>query len=240
MPAAKQATILAIIPARGGSKGLPGKNILPLAGQPLIAYTIAAANNAALLDRVVISTDSHQIADVARQYGGETPFIRPLELARDDTLIYPVLIHTIQWLKTHDDYLPDYVMLLQPTSPLRTSQDIDNAISKALDNDADGIVSLCHADPHPYLTMRLDQNEIISQFMKLDAPLTEKYSRRQDLPDAYNINGAIYLAKRQVLLEKNTFYTDRTYAYIMPPERSIDIDSQWDLRLAELVLNGTI
>ena len=236
MHAEKQISVLAVIPARGGSKGLPGKNILPLAGKPLIAHTITAAQQAKSLDRIVISTDDHEIADICRQYGGKTPFMRPSELAKDETLIYPVLTHAVQWLQKHDNYVPDYVMLLQPTSPLRTSQDIDDSISKALAKDADGIVGLCRADPHPYLAMRLDDAGIISQFMELDSPLAERYSRRQDLPDAYSINGAIYLATRELLVENETFYSDRTYAHIMPPERSVDIDSELDLRLAELIL----
>jgi len=237
MTAEKQVSVLAVIPARGGSKGLPRKNVLPLAGKPLIAHTLSAAQGAKLLDRTVISTDDDEIAEVCREYGGETPFKRPQELAKDDTLIYPVLTHAVKWLQEHEGYVPDYVMLLQPTSPLRTSQDIDDAISKALDKDADGIVGLCHADSHPYMVMRLDDDGAISQFMKLDAPLAERYSRRQDLPDAYCINGAIYLARRQFLISKETFYSDRTFAHIMPPERSVDIDSELDLRLAELILN---
>lgn len=229
-------TVLGIIPARGGSKGLPNKNILPLAGKPLIAHTIAAALAARLLDKVIVSTDHEGIAEKARQYGADVPFIRPSELAQDDTAIYPVLAHAVRWLEQHEGYSPDYVMLLQPTSPLRNTEDIDSAVRLALEKDADGVVSLSSLKHHPYWTKGVSTDGRIVDFIPLDSPLEVSYNRRQDLPEAYALNGAIYLVRRPVLLEKQTFYTDRTYAYIMPPERSIDVDSSWDLHIAELIL----
>ena len=230
------ASVLGVITARGGSKGLPNKNILPLDGKPLIAHTIEAALNSQLMDRVVVSTDHLDIAETARKYGAEVPFIRPSELAQDDTLAFPVLIHAFQWLKEHEGYRPNYVMLLQPTSPLRTSGDIDNAIQLALDKDADGVVGMCGIKHHPYWTKSVSEDGRIVDFMTLDKPSEVAYSRRQDLPTVYVVNGAIYLSKPQVLLELQSFFTAETYAYIMPPERSIDIDAIWDLKFAELVL----
>lgn len=230
----KQGRVLAVIIARGGSKGLPLKNIRFLAGKPLIAYTIDAALHARLLDRTVVSTDDGQIAEIARQYGAETPFLRPPELAQDETTVYPVLSHAVQWLEKSEGYRPDYVMLLQPTSPLRTAEDIDNAIALAREKNADGVVSLCETKHHPYWVKRVMGDGQVLDFTPLDKP----YNRRQELPKAFALNGAIYMVKRQVLLERQTFYTDRTYSYIMSIEHSLDIDTPWDLHLAELILQG--
>ena len=227
--------MLAVIPARSGSKGLPHKNVRLLGGKPLIAYTIQAALGASSLDRAVVSTDDGEIAKVARNYGAETPFLRPKELAEDETLAEPVVAHALRWLEESENYLPDYVMLLQPTSPLRTSEDIDNCIEIALEKDADGVVSVCVPKHHPYLIKRLGDQGEIGDFLPLDRP----YKRRQDMPPAYALTGAVYLVKRQILLERQTFYTDRTFPYIMPAERSMDIDTKWDLDLAEMILKDS-
>ena len=228
--------VLGVITARGGSKTLPNKNILPLVGKPLIAHTINATLNARLLSRVLVSTDHHGIAETARQFGAEVPFMRPAELAQDNTLVYPVLVHAVQWLEQQEGYQPDYVMSLQPTSPLRTADDIDDAIGLALEKDADSVVGLCRIKHHPYWTKGVSDDGRIVDFMSLDKPLEVAYSRRQDLPQAYGINGAVYIVRREILLERQTFYTDRTYAYIMPVERSLDIDTLWDFRVVELLL----
>ena len=183
MVSQKQICMLAIITARGGSKGLPQKNIRPLAGKPLIAYTIEAALQARLLDRTVVSTDDHQIAEIARQFGAEIPFLRPPELARDETIVYPVLTHALRWLDEHEGYRPDYVMLLQPTSPLRTAEDIDNSITIALEKNAEGVVSLCETKHHPYWTKQIAGDGQIVDFIPRNNP--HSYLRRQDLPPAY-------------------------------------------------------
>lgn len=227
--------VLGIITARGGSKGLPGKNILDLAGQPLIAYSIRAAQKASLMDRVVVSTDDLEIAEVAKTWGAKVPCMRPAEMAEDDTLVYPALSHMVHYLENQEGYIPDYVMLLQPTSPLRTSEDIDRAITIAIERDADGVVSLWQPKSHPYWAKEIDHNGAIRDF----AHKGKDYERRQGLPDIYSVNGAIYMVKRNILIEQETFYTPETYAYIMPPERSLDIDSAWDFHLTELVVNDT-
>ena len=232
--------VLAVITARGGSKGLPQKNLRPLADKPLIAHTIDAAKHARFLDRTIVSTDDEQIAALARSHGADVPFLRPAELARDETPSLPVLIHAIRWLDGNEAYRPDYVMLLQPTSPLRTAQDIDNCITLALEKDADGVVSLCQAKHHPYWMKRVEADGRVTDLLLLDQPLETAYSRRQDLPPGYAINGAVYLVRREILLEYQTFYTDRTYAYVMPLERSLDIDTLWDFRLAEFVLKDDV
>ena len=224
-------TVLGIIPARGGSKGLPHKNILPLAGKPLIAYTIKAALETPRLDEVLVSTDDELIAEVAREYGADVPFRRPADLAEDDTLTFPVLVHALDWLAEQRRYHPDYVMVLQPTSPLRSTGDIEAALDIAITTRADTVVSVSRAYQHPYWMKQITEDGRLINYLSAHLPC-----RRQELPQVYALNGAIYLAESRILMERRTFYTERTYAYIMPPERSLDIDSQWDLYLAELVL----
>ncbi len=224
--------VLGIIPARGGSKGVPRKNITPVAGKPLIAYTIEAALSTPSLDRVIVSTDDDEIGNVAREYGADVPFPRPPELARDDTLVLPVLLHALSWLSEHESYRPEYIMLLQPTSPLRAAEDIESAVNIAITTRADAVVSVSAVHRHPYWMKRVTEDGRLTDFL----PAEQIPSRRQELPQIYALNGAIYLSDTRVLLERQTFYTDRTYAYVMPPERSLDIDSPWELYLAELIL----
>jgi N-acylneuraminate cytidylyltransferase/CMP-N,N'-diacetyllegionaminic acid synthase len=227
-----QITVLGIIPARGGSKSIPGKNIAMVAGKPLIAYTIQAALDAKSLGRVVVSTDSEEIAEVARSFGAETPFLRPPELAQDDTPGIEPVIHAVRWLDEHESYRPDYVMVLQPTSPLRATEDIEAAVQLARERQADSVVSVCTAQQHPYWMKRVTKDGKLVDFLQTD----KAYTSRQSLPSVYALNGAIYLARREILLERKTFYTDRTYAYIMPEERSLDVDIKLDLKLAELLI----
>ena len=224
--------VVGVITARGGSKSIPKKNIAPLAGKPLIAWTIETALRSAALSRVIVSTDDTEIAEVARQWGAEVPFLRPAELARDDSPHIPVIVHAVEWLGSHEDMRSDYVLLLQPTSPLRSTEDIDGAIRLALEKDADSVVSVCQASSHPYLAKRITDDGRLEDFDHRP----EGYLARQALPPAYVVNGAIYLVRRDVLVEKHTFYTERTYAYVMPQARSLDIDTPWDLYLADLVL----
>jgi len=224
--------ILGLITARGNSKGIPKKNIAPAAGRPLIAWTIEAARWARSIDRVVVSTDDPEIAAVSRQWGAEVPFSRPDELARDDSPHIPVVIHAVEWLMKEEGYHPDYVMLLQPTSPLRESQDIDAAVALAVEKGADAVVSGFEAPAHPYIIKRIDAQGRLADYV--DCP--EGYLPRQALPPAYALNGAVFLVRRQVLLDEQTLYPANTLAYIMPPERSLDVDTPWDLHLADLIL----
>jgi CMP-N,N'-diacetyllegionaminic acid synthase len=227
--------IIGLITARGGSKAIPRKNVTPLAGKPLIAWTIQAALASRSLDRVIVSTDDTEITRVAREWGAEVPFVRPPELAQDDSPHHDVLIHAIRWLESQPASPPDYIMLLQPTSPLRTAQDIDAAIALATEKDADAVVSVCPAHHHPYLSKLIAPDGRLLDFIERPPG----YLARQSLPPVYALNGAIYLSRRSVLLEREGWDTDRTYAYVMPPERSVDIDSPWDLHLAELILRGS-
>ncbi|MGB0002035.1 MAG: acylneuraminate cytidylyltransferase family protein [Candidatus Acidiferrales bacterium] len=222
---------LAIIPARGGSKGLPRKNILALGGKPLIAHTIEAARTAHSIQRIMVSTESPEIAQIARQYGAEVPFLRPPELAQDETPTLPVLQHVLTQLKASEGTEPEIIALLQPTSPLRRAEDIDRAVIILEQTRADSVVSLCAAEHHPAWMKRVEQGRVLP-FLE-NAP---EYTRRQDLPPVYRLNGAIYIIRRRVLLEENRILGRDTRALVMDAESSVDIDTPLDLKLAALII----
>lgn len=219
-----------MIAARGGSKSVPRKNLIDVGGRPLIAWSIAAALGSRV-SRTIVTTDDPEIAEMARRFGAEVPFERPAELAQDDTPGTDPILHAVEWLERHEHYRPDLVVSLQPTSPFRTSADIDAAIALLESRGADSVVAATPADHHPYWMKRVTADGWAEEFL----PGTPVPARRQDLPAAYALNGALYLARREVLLARRGWYTDRTVLYIMPPERSIDVDTPWDLRLARLV-----
>jgi CMP-N-acetylneuraminic acid synthetase len=229
---AQRPVCVGIIPARGGSKGIPGKNLKPAAGKPLIAWTVETALAATSLDRVIVSTDSLEIAEVARRHGAEVPFMRPADLAQDDTPGIEPVLHAALWLEENEGYHPDLIMLLQPTSPLRIPEDIDRAIELIREKSADAVVSVTPVEAHPYWMKQIDGAGRMTDFIKLDQPI----DRRQDLPEVYVLNGAIYLARYEALVEQKTFYADNTFSLVMPVERSLDIDAPWDLYLADLIL----
>jgi CMP-N,N'-diacetyllegionaminic acid synthase len=224
--------VLGLITARGGSKGIPRKNIVNTAGKPLVAWTIEATQKSKRLRRVLVSTDDEEIGQVSRQWGAEVPFMRPPELAGDRSSHIAVIVHAVHWLESHRGERPDYVMLLQPTSPLRTAEDIDTAIDLAEEKGADSVVSVCPAREHPYVSKSITPDGRLQNFV----PTPAGYLPRQALPPVYVLNGAIFLIQLSVLLEQETLYTDRTFAYVMPLERSLEIDTPWDLYLADLVL----
>lgn len=232
MSAERWPLVLGLVPARGGSESVPGKNLVEVGGRPLIAWTIEAANRAASIDRVVVTTDSEEIAAEARRCGAEAPFLRPEELARADTPGIEAVLHAVRWLEKQEGYRPDWVMLLQPTSPLREPEDIDGAVRLALEKRADAVVGVCDVTHHPYWAKAVAEDGRLVEFLTLD----REYARRQDLPAVYGINGAIYAARRQVLLDRESFYTDRTWPWVMPPDRSLDVNIAWDVRVADLVL----
>jgi len=226
--------ILGIIPARGGSKGIPKKNIYPICGKPLIAWTIKAANGSKHISRTILSSDSIEIIDIARKYGVEAPFVRPRKLAEDDTPALPVIRHAVDWLKENEKYVPDYIVLLQPTSPLRTSKHIDEALEKLINSDADSIVSVVKT-PHrfnPYSIMEM-KDGFLKPFLQYD----ELKNVRQLKPVFYARNGAaIYAFTHKCLTEKNSIYGDKILAYEMTREESVDIDDMFDLNLCALVI----
>ena len=225
--------ILGLIPARGGSKGLPGKNTRPLLGKPLIAWTIEQALTSKYLDRVVVSTDDKEIAEISKKYGAEIPFMRPKKLAEDNAKGIDIVLHTIDWFRENDKRKQyDLIMLLQPTSPLRKSEDIDKAIEYLFLREAKAVVSVCEVDHHPLWANTLPEDGCMKDFIRKE--IINK--NRQELPVFYRLNGAIYLAYCDYINQCKSFIGKDTFAYIMPRERSIDIDDEIDLRLAETLM----
>lgn len=224
-------SILAIIPARGGSKGVPRKNIKDLNGKPLIAYTIEEALKCKYIDKVIVSTEDEEIAEISEKFGAEVPFLRPKELSKDDTPTIDTIIHCINWLRKNIKYIPDYVCLLQCTSPLRKEEDIQGAIKKMVEKKADSVISLCESEQTPYW-----MKVIVDGKLKYFLDEGRKYERRQDVLKTYITNGAIYIIKTQILLEKRTWYTEYTVPYIMDRISSIDIDTLDDFELAEFYI----
>lgn len=222
-------TFLAVIPARGGSKGVVRKNIRPVAGKPLIAWTIEAARKSAYIDRLILSSDDVEIIAVAAAWGCEAPFVRPAELAADDTPGIDPVLHAITAINESFDY----VVLLQPTSPLRLAADIDGCIEFCQSKGGPVCVSVTEPDAHPYWTFRLDGGGRLQPFVDDVA----RYPRRQSLPPVYVLNGAVYVADCRWLLEKRSFIAAETLAFPMPEERSLDVDSETDLKIASFLLS---
>jgi CMP-N,N'-diacetyllegionaminic acid synthase len=223
--------ILAIIPARGGSKGVPRKNIKQFAGKPLIAWTIEAARQSHLIDHLIVSTDDLEIADVAKSYGASVPFLRPPQFATDEAAGIDPVIHAIEQLPGYE-----YIILLQPTSPLRTTEDIDNSITKCLAESATSCVSITEATTHPYSCFSLIKNTHLRPVIQS----AEKYVRRQDMPQYYALNGAIYIASVEFLVKNRTFVGEETGIFIMPKSRSIDIDDTEDFAMAEFLMSNVL
>ena len=223
--------ILAIIPARGGSKRLPGKNIKPLAGKPLIAWTIDAALKSKYIDRVVVSTDSIEIADVALKFGGEVD-MRPEELATDTSTSDEVIKYVVEKLESQKKFY-DYVILLQPTSPLRTVTCIDSAFDKMISKNKKAVVSMSRCEHSPLLSNILPADESLSGFL----PKHVK-SRSQDNPTYYRINGAIYIFSREFVGNIRDIYCNEGIAYISPCNSGVDIDTETDFKYVEFLVNG--
>ena len=226
--------VVGIIPARGGSKTVPNKNIRLLAGKPLIYYTIAEALKSAYIKRIIVSTDDRKIAAVARRYGAEV-IERPEELARDDTPMLPAIQHAVRTLEEKEHYQPDVVVLLQPTSPLRTVADIDGAIEKFRKTTCTSVVSVCEIDYPLHWMYTLDGDRL-----KPIVAEGEEITRRQDAPRTYRFNGAVYVLHCDTLLKEDSLLGNDIRAYIMPPERSVDIDTMLDFKLAEILLRHNI
>jgi len=224
--------ILAIIPARGGSKGIPRKNIQIVAGKPLIFYTIEKALQSKYIDRTVVSTDDNEIAEIAKKYGAEV-LIRPKELALDDTPDLPVFQHAIKYLREKENYCSDLVINLRPTCPLRSVADIDNAIEKMLKNNCDSVRTITEVKHHPYWTSKIEGDHILPFLENCDV---SKYYRRQLLPDAYITNGAADVLKSDIIMNNNNLYGEDIRGIIIPAERSVDIDTEFDLKLVEVLL----
>lgn len=224
--------MIAIIPARGGSKGLPGKNIKKMNDKPLIWYTINSANKSKFVNKIIVSTDDDGIANISKSFGAEIPFMRPKELARDDSLAIDNYIYTIDRLNKEFKYNIGEFIVLQPTSPLRTSLDIDNAIQIFKEKKADSVISVSEVIHPPIWSKRINEKGILRNCF--DIRIDNK--NRQEIEKAYMPNGAIFVFKFSLLKEKYSYYSDKTYPYIMPLERSIDIDSKLDFEFAEYLV----
>ena len=228
-------TVLAIIPARGGSKGVPRKNIKNLCGKPLIIWTIGEGLKSKYIDRIIVSTEDEEIAEMSKKHGAEVPFMRPKELSEDDTPGAEPLLHCINWLKNNEDYYPDYICTLQCTSPFRKSKHIDEALEQLLKQGGDSIVGVCESEISPYWMKRILNGKIVDFIDN-----SKVYNRRQDLPVIYRLNGALYIGKTDILLKNRNWYTDNTLPYVMSNEDSIDIDTILDFKFAELIMKEKI
>ena len=225
--------ILAVIPARGGSKRLHRKNILNLAGKPLIAWTIDAALKSAFIDKVVVSSDDTEILNYSKSYQNLLTIKRPSHLATDKSSSYEVVMHTIEYMKSMNEEF-ELVIMLQPSSPLRDTSDIDKSILQFQEQKLDGLLGVCETDHNLMWTNKLDDNGDMSNF--IDKKIINK--RSQDLEKFYRLNGAIYLHRISRLIEEQNFhFSSNISAFIMPRERSVDIDCKLDLDYANFLIN---
>lgn len=223
--------ILAVIPARGGSKGLPGKNLRQFRGKPLIAWSIEAAIKANMVDQFAVSSDDENILITSSEYGCEILIKRPEELAMDDITIEPVILHVLESL--NEEFT--HVLLLQPTSPLRTSEDIDKFLHFSKSVDDAPVISVTQTTKSPFISYTLDESGILSPLFP-----DQRRQRRQELPKTYVPNGALYFTSVERLIKEKTFVSPDVHAYIMPPERSVDIDTETDLVYAEFLVDKNI
>ena len=222
--------VLAIIPARGGSKGIKNKNIIDLCGKPLLAYTIDAAQKSRYVDDVIVSTDDEKIAAVAKEYGAEVPFLRPAELATDSAKTIDAVVNAVDMLKERGRSY-DVLLLLQTTQPLRIETDIDQSLELYIKNNCQSLVSVSPVDDHPLLIRYMDENRDMQKLLDLNSTC-----RRQDMPPYYKINGCIYINAISEIRPDLSF-ADNKIPYFMPKERSVDIDEPLDLMIAEYYLN---
>lgn len=225
-------TVIGIIPARAGSKGIPGKNLKMIAGKPLVTYAIEAARGSKYLTRCIVSTESKEIADVCRDAGADVPFVRPADLATDAATAMTVMQHALQWLRENDSQQYDYVAYLQPTSPLRTSADIDACIIMAMECNADSVFSMKEIPDFAPEKLKILEDGRIQPLLRDEK---KESSPREKGPAVYKRNCAVYLT-RTSLLEKGDLFGKNSFGYVMPEERSIDINTPADLALTEFWL----
>lgn len=223
--------VFGIIPARGGSKGLPGKNLRGLGRLSLLGHAIASARESLRLTRFIVSTDSPEIAEEGRRHGAGAPFLRPADLATDEAGMVPVLQHAVRWLETTAGARPDIVVTLQPTSPFRVGADIDRTIDKLLETGADSTQTVAEASYHPFFMKMLDGDRTVALF-----PDGHKYVRRQDAPPVYQPSGSVYATRYHVLMDQGRVLGEDNRAIVMGFEASVNIDTEWDFMLAELIL----
>jgi len=224
----KDKKIVCIIPARGGSKGLPGKNIKMFLDKPLIVHTIEQAKRSGLIDRVIVSTDDKKIANISKKYGAEAPFMRPKYLAKDKSSTMGVLLHAIEWLE-QDDYSFDILILLHATAPLRSVEDINNSIKLLFNTNVSNVFSVTEAHRNPYFNM------VEVSRGRVGLVKGGYFASRQQAPRVYDMNASIYVWWKDVLKNKKRIFLRNSRIYIMPKERSIDIDDEIDFRIASFL-----
>lgn len=228
--------VVALICARGGSKGLRGKNIRPLAGRPLITWAIQQALGVDRVGRVIVSTDSQEIATVAREVGAEVPFLRPAELATDDSPEWLVWRHAIDYLRKSDGSAPDALLVVPPTAPLREVSDLDRCLDAFENTGADVVITVTDAHRSPYFNMVTVQPD---GAVRVVIPPNAIIARRQEAPAVYDMTTVAYVAKPSFVTERNGVFDGRVASVHIPPERAIDIDSLLDFRIAECLMNAT-
>lgn len=228
--------VLAIIPARGGSKGLPGKNIRPLCGKPLIGWTIEQAKASRYITDIFVSTDSQEIADVAKQFGVDVPELRPAELASDTAPSSGFVVYTIEKLRAQGKEY-DYIILLEPTSPLREVEDIDRSIEiLSAHPEADSIVGVCRAEcAHPAFMVRCSEQGVLIPYQG-----DMQTIRRQEIGEVYYFEGTVYVTCPEAYLQKQTFYHDKTLPYIVPKSRAFEVDDLEDWFIIESILKNKL
>lgn len=226
--------IVAFIFARGGSKGLPGKNIRDLNGKPLIAWSIMTAKSIGRIDRIIVSTDDVEIAKVALEYGAEVPFLRPSELATDDSPEWLAWRHAIEYLNQTEGYQPDVIVSLPATSPLRSTMDVERCIDLYLKEPIDGVITVSEASRNPYFNMvKEDVNGLSSVVCSPDSPIF----RRQDAPSVYDMNTVCFVVKPSFVFKSMNLMSGSIKCVHVPKERSVDIDDLFDFKMAELLIS---
>lgn len=229
----EQKTVLAFIPARGGSKGIKNKNLYPVGKKPLIAYTIEAARQSKYIDKILVSTDSPEIGDTARMYGADVPFLRPAQFAQDHSKSIDAVMHALGWLKERGIYY-DIFVLLQPTQPLRITADIDQALERFIISKEKSLASVSKATDHPLLLRKIGNDGRLSKLLSENSTV-----RRQDMQQYYRVNGCIYI-NRTDEISVSTSFNDNEIPFIMPKTRSLDIDEKSDITLAEYYLERNV
>jgi len=232
--------ILAIIPARGGSKGLENKNILPLLGHPLISYSIKAALESKFINKIIVSTDSKSIAQKALEYGAEVPFIRPEKFAQDDSLDLDVFIHALNWLKDNQNYCPDYVIQLRPTSPVRKASIIDGAIKKFINSKSDSLRVVTQSPISPFKMWKIDpENNELIPLLKLE-DIREPYNApRQSLPKTYWQIGTLDVIRPDVILKEKSMSGSKILPFMVSSDFAVDIDDLESFEIASKIISSS-
>jgi N-acylneuraminate cytidylyltransferase len=228
--------VLGLVIARGGSRGLPRKNVLPLGGKPLIVWTVEAANGAKTIQRAIVSSDDAEILAAARAAGGVAPFVRPSTLSGDTASTVDVALHALDWLREHEKEVFDAVAVLPATAPLRAAEHVDGAVTRLLEEPAaEAVVAVTEAEYPPWWMLAIRDDRLSWHF-----PEGARADHRQQLPAAYRPNGSIYAIRVAVLRDQRTFYPRQTAPYLMPREASVNVDSALDLALAETLLGRRV